>query len=142
MLTSRWDFRFERSNIIFHENKLDDVDLKSKRLDHGVGKNRGKILWFTADCTLTFLVSSTYLKSVDQVDTILVRFFATVNTFTLRYSFSRQHCKLILIEVVSISPHEFVLPFQIFPSVENVRTSLEGYKGRYLLCCIRNRNRS
>ena len=48
--TSRSDSNFERSNISPKENKRNGVDLNSNGLDCCVGKNEGKILWFSADC--------------------------------------------------------------------------------------------
>ena len=50
MLMSHRNSYFERSNISYYENRLDGVDLNSNDLDDRVRKNRGKILWLSADC--------------------------------------------------------------------------------------------
>ena len=48
-VTLRFSFqRFEYK--LQGENKLDDMDLNSNRRDFSVRKNRGKVLWFSADC--------------------------------------------------------------------------------------------
>ena len=52
-LTSRSDSDFERSNVSLKETKPDGVDPNFNDLDHYVRKNEGKILWFSADCTLS-----------------------------------------------------------------------------------------
>ena len=49
MLTSPSDSNFECSNISLEENEWDGVDLNSNGLDFYVRKNKGKILWFSAD---------------------------------------------------------------------------------------------
>ena len=52
-LTSRRDFDFECSNTSFNENRMDGVDMNSNGLDQCVRNNRGRILWFSEDCTKT-----------------------------------------------------------------------------------------
>ena len=51
MHTSSCNSHFEHWNASFSESKLDGVDLISNCRDSGVKKDRGKILWFLADCT-------------------------------------------------------------------------------------------
>ena len=58
-LTSQSDSDFERSNHSLKENKPDGVDPNSKDLHYYVRKNNGKILWFSADCYVTFCLSET-----------------------------------------------------------------------------------
>ena len=48
-LTSRNDSDFERSSVSLTENKPDSVNPNCNDIDYYVGKNEGKILWFSAD---------------------------------------------------------------------------------------------
>ena len=48
-LASYSDSNVERSNISLEENKRDGVDSNSNGLDYSLRKNKGKILWFSAD---------------------------------------------------------------------------------------------
>ena len=48
-LTSHSDSYFERSNISFHETKLDGAELNSKGLDDRARNNGQKIIWFSTD---------------------------------------------------------------------------------------------
>ena len=50
MLMSHSDSNFEHSNISLKENKLDGIDPNSIGLNYCVRKNKGKIIWFSADC--------------------------------------------------------------------------------------------
>ena len=47
--TSRNDSDFESSNVSLKENKHDGVNPNSTDVDYYVRKNKGKILWFSAD---------------------------------------------------------------------------------------------
>ena len=58
-LTSLSDPDFERSNIHLKENSPDGVDLNSNGLDYNVRNNGGKIVWFSADCTVESGISDT-----------------------------------------------------------------------------------
>ena len=51
-LTSCSDSDVESSNVNLKENEPDGVNPNSNDIDYYVRKNEGKILWFSADCTL------------------------------------------------------------------------------------------
>ena len=62
-LTSRSDSDVESSNVSLKENKPDGVNPNSNDIDYYVRKNEGKILWFSADCTVFYWYVVTHIAT-------------------------------------------------------------------------------